>query len=120
MPICPFCNEPNPPNVGMCKKCGNTIPREEPSTEKSPLEGLPEGELSDFDKEILDLMRGTKKIEAIKLYREKTNVGLKEAKDAVEALAARYGIESKGVGCASVILFLMLIPLAWRLLGIGQ
>jgi hypothetical protein len=61
-------------------------------------------------------MKGEKKIEAIKLLREKTGLGLKEAKDAVEALGARYGIESKGVGCASVILALIFVPLAWFLL----
>ena len=37
---------------------------------------------------LLELMRDGKKIEAIKLYRERHGVGLKEAKDAVEALAA--------------------------------
>lgn len=36
--------------------------------------------------EVQALVRGGKKIAAIKLYREKTGVGLKEAKDAVEAM----------------------------------
>ena len=35
---------------------------------------------------ILDLLRAGKKIEAIKRYQQSTGVGLKEAKDAVEAL----------------------------------
>jgi ribosomal protein L7/L12 len=103
MPICPFCNESNPADVGVCKKCGGVIPKEE----------MPQGELSDIDKEILMLLKGAKKIEAIKLYREKTGLGLKEAKDAVEALGAKYGIDCKGVGCAGVILALIVIPLAW-------
>ena len=51
MPTCPFCNESNPADVGVCKKCGGVIPKEE----------LPQGELSDFDKEILMLMKGGKK-----------------------------------------------------------
>ncbi|MBL8651162.1 MAG: ribosomal protein L7/L12 [Sphingopyxis sp.] len=38
------------------------------------------------DEEILDLIRQNRKIEAIKLVREKTGLGLAEAKDAVEAL----------------------------------
>jgi hypothetical protein len=113
MLTCPFCNQSNPPDVGICKKCGGTIPREEPPSR----EDLPGGDLSEFDKEILGLLKGQKKIEAIKRYRQKTGAGLKAAKDAVEALGAQYGIETKGVGCASVILFLMLIPLAWRLLA---
>ncbi|MEU6140230.1 ribosomal protein L7/L12 [Streptomyces sp. NPDC047081] len=36
--------------------------------------------------EVADLVRAGKKIEAIKMYREATGVGLKEAKDAVEKL----------------------------------
>ncbi|PZS28112.1 MAG: 50S ribosomal protein L12 [Pseudonocardiales bacterium] len=36
--------------------------------------------------EILDLLGRGRKIEAIKVYRERTGVGLKEAKDAVERL----------------------------------
>jgi ribosomal protein L7/L12 len=106
MPICPFCNESNPAEIGVCKKCGGTIPKEE----------SPEGGLSNLEQEILGLMKGEKKIEAIKLLREKTGLGLKEAKDAVEALGAKYGIESKGGGCASVILFMIFVPLAWYLL----
>ncbi|KQZ63813.1 hypothetical protein ASD67_04480 [Sphingopyxis sp. Root1497] len=38
------------------------------------------------DDEILDLICQNRKIEAIKLMREKTGLGLAEAKDAVEAL----------------------------------
>jgi len=36
--------------------------------------------------EILELMKAGHKIQAIKLYREQTGVGLKEAKDYVESL----------------------------------
>lgn len=36
--------------------------------------------------EARDLVAGGNKIEAIKVYREHTGLGLKEAKDAVEAL----------------------------------
>ena len=34
----------------------------------------------------MELMKASQKIEAIKLYREQTGVGLKEAKDYVEGL----------------------------------
>ena len=43
-------------------------------------------EVSSQQRQILDLMARNEKIEAIKLYRLWTNVGLKEAKDAVEAM----------------------------------
>ncbi|NBT63336.1 MAG: hypothetical protein EBT02_16380, partial [Planctomycetia bacterium] len=36
--------------------------------------------------QLIELVRAGKKIEAIKLYRESTGVGLKEAKDFVESL----------------------------------
>ncbi|MBI3176260.1 MAG: ribosomal protein L7/L12 [Chloroflexi bacterium] len=42
---------------------------------------------SSREQQILDLMARNQEIQAIKLYREWTNVGLKEAKDAVEAMA---------------------------------
>ncbi len=39
-----------------------------------------------LDTRIVELVRGGQKIEAIKLYRSQTGVGLKEAKDYVESL----------------------------------
>ncbi|NQV25461.1 MAG: ribosomal protein L7/L12 [Rhodopirellula sp.] len=42
----------------------------------------------DFEEEIRQLLDSGSKIEAIKVYRERTGTGLAEAKDAVEALAA--------------------------------
>jgi ribosomal protein L7/L12 len=62
----------------------------------------------EFENRLLDLARAGRKIEAIKEYRQRTGAGLKEAKDAVEALAARHGIVSKSAGCAGMILLLVL------------
>jgi ribosomal protein L7/L12 len=107
MPICPFCSETNPAEAEVCQKCGNAIPREASA----------EGEPDESEKELVNLLADGKKIEAIKIYRQRTGVGLKEAKDAVEALGAKYGIASKGVGCAGTVLILSLLPLAWKLLG---
>jgi hypothetical protein len=62
------------------------------------------------DNELLDLLRRGDKIEAIKRYRERTGAGLKEAKDAVEALGARHGIQPQpldGPGCLMVIAVLL-------------
>jgi ribosomal protein L7/L12 len=41
--------------------------------------------------EVVDAITAGNKIQAIKHYRERTGVGLKEAKDAVEALALSLG-----------------------------
>jgi hypothetical protein len=64
-------------------------------------------------------MQGRKKIEAIKLYRQQTGAGLKEAKDAVEALAAKHGIiAAKGAGCAGMVLLMVVVSIGvWAMLG---
>ena len=67
---------------------------------------------SSFEDKILSLMKQGKKIGAIKLYREKTGVGLKEAKDFIEALAAdQHIVAASKSGCLGVVLFMMAILL---------
>jgi hypothetical protein len=51
--------------------------------------GTPPGGL---DADIQQLVNSGKKINAIKLYRERTGVGLAEAKDAIEAFERRYSL----------------------------
>jgi ribosomal protein L7/L12 len=74
---------------------------------------------STMEAEVVRLLEGGKKIEAIKVYRERTGVGLKEAKDAVEAVAAQRGIVApSGSGCLGAALLLMvLIPMAAIVFG---
>lgn len=58
-----------------------------------------------FERELLNLLRACEKIQAIKIYRDRTGVGLKEAKDAVESLAKRHGVPvSSGCGGAALVL----------------
>jgi len=45
-----------------------------------------------LDPEVVQLLTSGKKINAIKLHRERTGVGLKEAHDAVEAYEKRYSL----------------------------
>ncbi len=54
--------------------------------------------------QIQELLRNGRKIQAVKLVREETGVDLKEAKEAVEAVAKKHGIAAKGSGCAPVVL----------------
>ena len=69
--------------------------------------------------DLVELVRRGKKIGAIKIYRERHNVGLKEAKDAVEALAAEHEIATQGSGCAGVVLLGLVgvVAGAWRILA---
>jgi ribosomal protein L7/L12 len=58
-----------------------------------------------FETEIVVLLKHEQKLDAIKLYRERTGAGLKEAKDFIEALAAdnRIAAQPKS-GCLGVVL----------------
>jgi len=82
--------------------------------------GIMSEELTDSQRnQINDLIRRGAKIEAIKVYREATGVGLKEAKDGVEAIEA--GLEprpagtndpfAKKSGCFGALALLMAIAL---------
>jgi hypothetical protein len=101
MTKCPSCGEENPSGVGLCKRCGKQIPLEESPQRESPQAEVASGS---FEEQVLGLLRAGKKIDAIKLYRTKMGTDLKEAKDAVEALAKEHNIAAKGAGCASVLL----------------
>lgn len=57
-----------------------------------------------LSKEVVDLARQGQKIQAIKLLREQTGMGLKEAKEQVEAVTGH-----KGGGCLSVLLLLIMM-----------
>lgn len=77
-------------------------------------ESLPTREPIDLpvEGEIIMLLQQGRKIDAIKLYREHTGVGLKEAKDFIETLAAdrRIDVPAKS-GCLGVVLSLALFAL---------
>jgi ribosomal protein L7/L12 len=62
-------------------------------------------------KAIVSLLEEGKTIAAIKLYREKTRVGLAAAKSSVEKLASERGIQLPRSGCAGVILVCLLVCL---------
>ena len=66
---------------------------------------------------LLSLLGGGKKIQAIKVYREETGVGLKQAKDAVEELVAKHDVAPTGAGCAGAVLALLAIISALILCG---
>ena len=93
MPKCRFCDHNNPVGTDRCQNCGSWLEQALPSASagQEPTTSLDEGvpqQPDSFEGRILLLMQAGKKIEAIKLYRQETGCGLKEAKDAVEALAA--------------------------------
>ena len=69
---------------------------------------------SSLEAEVLALLEQGRKIKAVKLYREQTGVGLKEAKDAVEAIGAdRRIVTPSKSGCLGVVLLLGLVLLVF-------
>ncbi|MGA2063310.1 MAG: ribosomal protein L7/L12 [Thermoguttaceae bacterium] len=65
---------------------------------------------SPFESEIVSFLEQGRKIDAIKLYRERTGVGLKEANDFIEALAADLRIATPSrSGCLGIVLLMMAI-----------
>jgi ribosomal protein L7/L12 len=87
-------------DLAAAKEAVEALERGEMATAKGPVD-------SSLEAEIVSLLEGGKKIEAVKIYRERTGMGLKEAKDAVEAIAADHKIVTlSGSGCLGAALFL--------------
>jgi ribosomal protein L7/L12 len=103
---CPSCGSKNPAGVGLCKSCGATIPLEEAAPQVDADVGSPDT-ADPFEQSLLDLLRGGKKIEAIKVYRQQRGGDLLAAKNAVEALAAKHDIAASSGGCAGMALLLV-------------
>lgn len=62
--------------------------------------------------EVIAYLERGEKIGAIKFYRDRTGLGLKEAKDAVEAIEARMGLApapGSGGGCFGMVVALALL-----------
>lgn len=98
---CPNCGaalqvEPGA-SVVTCIYCNSTI-----RTAEVPSPAGPGALSAEQVEEIRQLLREGQRIEAIKRYRQYSDVGLKEAKDAVDALAEDMGIvfkDSSGWSC---------------------
>lgn len=89
----------------------------------SPVSSAPSA-LSATDTELKELLIAKKKIDAIKLLRERQGLGLKEAKDYVERLAADQGIPeqkaSGGFGCAVIFLLFGGVALLMWIFNLGN
>lgn len=84
----------------------------EPNGPQSSLGITPESDPQFFAR-VERLLRDGKTIEAIKVYRERTGLGLKESKDAIDQWRAQLGLATKSrSGCAGVIVLTIGIGLA--------
>lgn len=65
----------------------------------SRAEGAPPPEGGLFDDQLDSLLRAKKKIDAVKLYRQRAGTDLKDAKDAVELRAVQLGLQTRPSKC---------------------
>ncbi|MEX2185473.1 MAG: hypothetical protein WD875_01710 [Pirellulales bacterium] len=116
MAKCRICNADNRAEAQRCESCGAWL--DAPASGDSATDGGSSGDQPNaasgdppatpadpLEAAVVDLMRRSRKIEAIKRYREATGKGLKESKEAVEEIAQRHGVpsHSSGVGCGATL-----------------
>jgi ribosomal protein L7/L12 len=105
MSRCPFCDHKNPPGVRRCASCKAELFAS--ADDEAPNAG-PESHT--LEGRVRALLREGRKIEAIKLYRDLTGTGLKDAKEAVEAIergGSRPEARSGSAGTESDVLELL-------------
>ncbi len=114
MSKCRFCDHANPDDAQRCEGCGVWLndKQAEPASDKADADQS-DAAADELEGRLLDMLRAGQKIEAIKLCRQETGLGLKEAKDAVEELGRKHEVElPKGGGCAGVVLLVIAIGAA--------
>ena len=100
MTTCPICNHVNPIGTARCEKCDTWLAQAADTGLKPQVrrEGAPgptaPGLTPEFAGELQALLRDGQKITAIARFREVTGLGLRESKEAVEALEAGRGLPS--------------------------
>lgn len=113
MTRCPTCSFENDELRDTCGACGAELGAS--SLSKTAVAEMYPAPGSAKEQEILRLLRGQQKIMAIRVHREATGLGLKESKEAVEALARRHGLSNvapTGTGTLVLALGVVFLVLA--------
>ncbi len=66
-------------------------------------------EEGDWQAQVMEYLRLGRKLDAIKLYRERTGKGLADSKRAVEEMAERAGLSQQRGGCFGMVLLVILL-----------
>ncbi len=108
MRICSVCSAENIDSAERCDRCGAWLTTEpvtdRPVPTRERIGGMELPPRDTIEGRVLRLLQQGQKIPAIKLYREETGAGLKEAKDAVETLGRQYGLKCDASGCGAAVL----------------
>lgn len=111
MTSCPICNHVNPAGTVRCEKCDTWLaqaadvglkPQVRTEASQKNLSGTAAGLTPEFAAELQELLRDGQSIMAIKRFREVTGLGLRESKEAIEALMAGRGLPTVAAGAESV------------------
>ena len=83
---------------------GASLREAKQAVEAMQVGAVPPSEIGgDLEAELLRLLGRDDKLEAVKLYKDQKDVSLVEAKQAVESLATRHGLETQRAGCLGVM-----------------
>lgn len=91
---CPTCKNPIQSNSKECEWCGNIIIKEPVNSALNPSDSNP-----NLDFQLLELCRKGHKLAAVKLKKDHSSMGLKEAKDYIDNLCLINIKEMPSSGC---------------------
>jgi len=90
-----------------CLKCGNKFKAGEALILQSGGYNLP----LEIDKDIVELLNNGNRLAAVKVYKDKSGLGLVESKQYIDSICAKHNINttSNAGGCTSVIVLLIIL-----------
>ncbi len=91
--VCPHCGGPVREFVDCCENCGKRLTgREQEPQPESRDKAIDQADSEVLERKVLELLRAGMKVDAVKVYRQASGLGLGECKAYVESLARSHGL----------------------------